>query len=257
MPLPHPIPCSHNHLYLGFGRGDVWCLRPSGGGRGIHRSFVSNIPASVYSQCIFPSHPGSDWNARYSCREHTIRCISLCSHDSIQGCIPVLQTNHLVNTKKEIYYPRQVTILTVQHWPFYLPYFGQCVNFYFPMQARFACFFHQVFCCFHILVDVKVAGGVCGGMGDVWWGNQSKGGVGGGLWKLGASPSQANCFEGQWRHGRLKKQRGWGPQSARGEDLWANPFKFSLGSHSKCGFGLVGELDGRRGKVGSPLGFNQ
>ena len=106
------------------------------------------------------------------------------------------------------------------------------------MQARFACFFHQVFCCFHILVDVKVAGGVCGGMGDVWWGNQSKGGVGGGLWKLGASPSQANRFEGQWRHGRLKKQRGSGPQSARGgtseqipsSSLWVATPSVDLGS---------------------------
>ena len=31
-------------------------------------------------------------------------------------------------------------------------------------------------------------------MGDVWWGNQSEEGVEGGLWKLGASPSQVKSF---------------------------------------------------------------
>lgn len=104
---------------------------------------TGSIRTSIYSQYRSPSHPGIDLNVHCNCREHTVRYIDLCYPNSIQGYNPIFQTKCLVNTKKENYYPKNVTILTVKPL-LYLLSFGLCANFYFQILAKSTCFLFLV-----------------------------------------------------------------------------------------------------------------
>lgn len=76
---------------------------------------AGSVTVSIYSQYIFQSHPGIDWNVRCNCREYTVQYTRLCYPDSIQGYNPIFQTKCLVKTKKENDYLKHVTIPIVKH----------------------------------------------------------------------------------------------------------------------------------------------